>query len=163
MPNKVIIIMGVSGSGKTTIGKMLGEKTGYDFYDADSFHPQENIDKMKAGIPLTDEDRWPWLDNMNNFVKEKIQTGNAIVTCSALKEMYRQRLAKGIEQYCHWVFLKGNYDLILKRMQQREQHYMPSSLLQSQFDALEEPANAVVVDITQPKETIVQYIVSSIK
>jgi gluconokinase len=163
MTNKVIIIMGVSGSGKTTIGKMLAEKTGYEFYDADSFHPPQNIDRMKAGIPLTDEDRWPWLDSMNHFAKEKIKTGNVILTCSALKEMYRLRLCNGIEKYCQWVFLKGSYEIVLKRMQDRKEHYMPVSLLQSQLDALEEPADAITADITHSKEGIVKYIISKIK
>ena len=162
MPNKVIIIMGVSGSGKTTIGKMLAEKTRFEFYDADNFHPKENIEKMQAGIPLTDEDRWPWLDNMNNFAKEKIKTGNVIVTCSALKEIYRLRLCKGIETSCRWIFLKGTYDMILQRMQQRKEHYMPASLLQSQFDALEEPTGAITEDISQSPEIIVQRIIKAI-
>lgn len=155
--------MGVSGSGKTTIGKMLAEKTGYEFYDADSFHPQVNIDKMKAGIPLTDEDRWPWLDAMNNFAKEKIKAANVILTCSALKEIYRQKLSKGIETHCRWFFLKGSYDIILQRMKGREEHYMPSSLLQSQFDLLEEPADAVVEDISQTPAKIVEHIIEAIQ
>lgn len=163
MPHKVIIIMGVSGSGKTTVGKMLAEKTGYEFYDADDFHPQANVDKMRAGIPLTDEDRRPWLATMNNFAKEKVKTGNVILTCSALKEMYRQQLGKGIENYCCWVFLKGSYDVILHRLQHRQEHYMPASLLQSQFDALEEPKGAMVADISEKPGAIVKQIIKAIQ
>lgn len=162
MPNKIIIIMGVSGSGKTTIGKMLAAKTGYGFYDADSFHPQDNIDKMKAGIPLTDEDRRPWLHSMNRFASEKTTTGNIILTCSALKESYRQQLCKGIEQNCRWIFLKGDYDTVWQRLQNRTEHYMPASLLQSQFDVLEEPKEVIVADITQKPEAIVEQIIEAI-
>ena len=154
--------MGVSGSGKTTIGQLLSQKTGYEFYDADSFHPQKNIDKMKAGHPLNDEDRWPWLDNMHHFAATNIRTHNIILTCSALKEAYRQRLSKGIENQCRWIFLKGSYEIILERMQQRKEHYMPASLLQSQFDALEIPKDAIEADISMQPEAIVEYILSKI-
>ncbi len=150
--------MGVSGSGKTSIGQLLSEKTGWPFYDADAFHPQQNIDKMSAGIPLTDEDRWPWLDSMNAFAKEQLKSSNLIFTCSALKEIYRQRLVKGIDNKCRWVYLKGDFDTIAKRLQQREQHYMPAALLQSQFDVLEEPQAALVEDISQSPESIVEHI-----
>jgi carbohydrate kinase (thermoresistant glucokinase family) len=162
MPHQLIIIMGVSGSGKTTIGQLLSEKTGWPFYDADSFHPQLNIDKMKAGIPLTDEDRWPWLDSMNAFAKEKLTSSNIIFTCSALKEIYRQRLVKDIDNNCRWVYLKGDFDTIAKRMQQREQHYMPPALLQSQFDVLEEPEDTWVEDISQSPQIIAGHIIQSL-
>jgi carbohydrate kinase (thermoresistant glucokinase family) len=162
MTHRLIIIMGVSGSGKTTVGKLLSGKTGWPFYDADSFHSKENIDKMQAGIPLTDKDRWPWLDSMNVFAKEKLAGSNLIFTCSALKEIYRQRLTKDIESNCHWVDLRGDFDTILKRMQQREQHYMPAALLQSQFDLLQEPANALVEDIVQSPQIIVEHIISAL-
>jgi carbohydrate kinase (thermoresistant glucokinase family) len=162
MTHRLIIIMGVSGSGKTTVGKLLSGKTGLPFYDADSFHSKENIDKMQAGIPLTDKDRWPWLDSMNVFAKEKLQQSHLLFTCSALKEIYRQRLTKDIESNCHWVYLRGDFDTILKRMQQREQHYMPAALLQSQFDLLQEPANALVEDIVQSPQIIVEHIISAL-
>jgi 6-phosphogluconate dehydrogenase len=138
--------MGVSGSGKTSIGQLLAAKTGYAFYDADQFHPQSNIDKMKAGLPLTDEDRWPWLVNINNFATEKITSTSIIIGCSALKQVYRDLLSKEIEQHCKWIFLKGNYETILGRMEKRADHYMPTSLLQSQFDILEVPTNAIEAD-----------------
>lgn len=162
MPHQLIIIMGVSGSGKTTIAQMLSEKTGWPFYDADAFHPQQNIDKMSAGIPLTDEDRWPWLDSMNAFAKEKLNSSNVILTCSALKEIYRQRLVKDIDYNCRWVYLKGDFNTIVQRMHQREQHYMPAALLQSQFDALEEPADALVEDICQAPENIADHLLNKL-
>jgi carbohydrate kinase (thermoresistant glucokinase family) len=161
MPHQLVIIMGVSGSGKTTIGQLLSEKTGWPFFDADSFHPKQNIDKMSAGIPLTDEDRWPWLDSMNAFAKENLTGSNIIFTCSALKEIYRQRLVKDIAIDCRWVYLKGDYETIAQRMQQRE-HYMPPALLQSQFDALEEPEDALLEDISQSPQIIAGHIIQSL-
>ncbi len=154
--------MGVSGSGKTTVGELLSEKTGWPFYDADTFHSKGNIDKMKAGIPLTDEDRWPWLDKMNAFAATQLGSGSIILACSALKEMYRQHLCKGIDKNCCFIFLKGDYDTIINRLQNRQQHYMPATLLRSQFDTLEEPTGAITVDIVQPTETIVEQIITAI-
>jgi len=162
MQHKVIFITGVSGSGKTTIGKLLAEKTGYAFYDADDFHPQQNIDKMKAGQPLTDADRLPWLGNLHQLAMEQIKSQTIIIACSALKTAYRQQLGKGMEANCSWVFLKGSYDTILHRIRQREQHYMPASLLQSQFDALELPQDAVEADISLQPDAIVNLIIASI-
>ncbi len=162
MQHKVIYIMGVSGSGKTTIGRQLSEKTGYPFYDADAFHTKENVAKMNAGIPLTDEDRWPWLKNIHDFVMEKIATNNIILVCSALKQVYRERLSNAMEENCRWVFLQGDYDTILERLKSRTGHYMPAALLQSQFDALEVPANALRIDIKQPPENIIGQIISGI-
>jgi 6-phosphogluconate dehydrogenase len=158
----VIYIMGVAGCGKTTIGQKLSSKTGYAFYDADYFHPQENIDKMKAGQPLSDEDRWPWLDNIHAFVSKQLQSTNVILACSALKEVYRQRLSNGIETQCRWVYLNGSYQTILERMRSRTGHYMPTTLLQSQFDTLEVPANMIEVDIAMTPEKIVEEIISRI-
>jgi len=158
----VIYIMGVAGSGKTTIGQKLSSKTGYAFYDADYFHPEQNIDKMKAGLPLTDEDRWPWLDNIHAFVSKQLQSANIILACSALKEVYRQRLSNGIETQCRWVYLNGSYETILQRMQNRTGHYMPTTLLQSQFDALEVPVNNISVDIALPPDRIIDLIIAQI-
>jgi carbohydrate kinase (thermoresistant glucokinase family) len=163
MPHMVIYIMGVAGSGKTTIGQKLSAKTGYAFYDADYFHPQENIEKMKAAQSLTDEDRWPWLDNIHGFVTKQLQTCNIILACSALKEVYRQRLSNGIEPQCRWVYLNGSYDTILQRLQNRTGHYMPVTLLQSQFDALEVPENIIEVNIDTAAEKIVDEIIAKIK
>ena len=162
MQHKVIYIMGVSGSGKTTIGQQLSARTGYPFYDADDFHPKENIAKMNAGIPLTDEDRRPWLEIIHDFVSRKISAGNIILVCSALKQAYRNRLSKSMEANCRWVFLQGDYHTILDRLKKRAGHYMPPSLLQSQFDALEIPADAIRIDIRQDPETIIDEIISTI-
>ena len=162
MPYKVIYIMGVAGAGKTTIGQQLSARTGFAFYDADNFHPQKNIDKMQAGQALTDEDRWPWLDNIHSFATEKIKLNNIIVACSALKQVYRDRLCKGIEQHCNWVFLKGDYKIIINRMKNRAGHFMPATLLQSQFEALEIPKGVIEADITMPPNKIVDYIISKI-
>jgi len=162
MPHIVIYIMGVAGSGKTTIGKKLSAKTGYPFFDADDFHPQKNINKMKAGQPLTDEDRIPWLDNIHQFVSTHLRSGNVIMACSALKAIYRQRLSTGIEDQCRWVFLNGNYDTIRKRMQARKDHYMPAELLQSQFDALEIPGQVIEIDIENDPQKITAEILSKI-
>jgi carbohydrate kinase (thermoresistant glucokinase family) len=162
MSHIAIYIMGVAGSGKTTIGKKLSGKTGYAFYDADDFHPQENINKMKAGLPLTDEDRLPWLDNIHQFVSNHLQSGNIIMACSALKKSYRQRLASGIEDRCRWVFLSGSYDTILKRMQARTDHYMPTELLRSQFDALEVPGQVIEINIDNDPDNITATILAKI-
>jgi len=154
--------MGVSGSGKTTIGEGLSARTGFEFYDADNFHTTLNVAKMKAGTPLTDEDRWPWLDNIHQFVKEKIKTANIIIVCSALKQVYREILSDGIEGSCIWIFLSGDYDTILSRLNNRKGHYMPATLLQSQFDALEVPANATAIDIHMTPGEIIDDILLKI-
>lgn len=154
--------MGVSGSGKTTIGRQLSEKTGYNFYDADDFHSKENIDRMNAGIPLTDKERWPWLENIHDFVSGKIQTSDIILVCSALKQAYRKRLSSSIEKNCKWVFLEGDYHTILERLTSRTGHYMPTTLLQSQFDALEVPLEAIRIDIKMAPETIIDHIIEAI-
>ena len=162
MPHIVIYIMGVAGSGKTTIGQKLSSKTSFAFYDADYFHPQQNIDKMKAGTPLTDEDRWPWLENIHAFVTQQLQTCNIILACSALKQVYRERLSSGIETQCRWVYLNGSYQTILERMQNRTGHYMPTTLLQSQFETLEVPDNIIEVNIAMTPEEIAEEIISKI-
>ena len=158
----VIYIMGVSGSGKTTIGKLLAQKTGYPFYDADDFHSIENKKKMNAGIPLTDDDRWPWLNSMHNFVVEEIQTHPVILVCSALKQCYREKLSELIEDNCHWFFLDGDFNTIQDRLNNRSEHYMPASLLQSQFDALEIPKHATRIDIRRSPEEITESIIEEL-
>ncbi len=159
---KVIYIMGVSGSGKTTIGELLAAKTGFSFYDADDFHSQKNKDKMKAAIPLTDEDRWPWLESIHSFVKTAIAEKSVIVACSALKEIYRKILCEGIESSCNWIFLKGDFEKIAERLKNRHGHYMSPALLQSQFNTLELPANAIVVDISLSPEEIAEQIMQQL-
>lgn len=160
MRHPVIFIMGVSGSGKSTIGQQLSAATGYAYYDADDFHSSENKAKMKAGIPLTDEDRWPWLKSIHDFVVSKSALQPVILVCSALKASYREVLAKSIERYCKWIFLKGDFDLVLKRLNDRQGHYMPPSLLQSQYDALEVPGNVITIDIAQSPQVIVKEILA---
>ncbi len=155
----IYLIMGVSGSGKTTIGQALSQKLGYTFYDADDFHPPENIAKMSQGIPLNDSDRLPWLLAIKTVINkhEQLQK-DAIITCSALKKSYRDLLQENTRDII-WIYLKGSYESILKRLQEREEHFMKENMLMSQFKTLEEPENAVIIDINSSVEEIVQEIV----
>ncbi len=154
----VIILMGVSGSGKTLIGQLLAKDLGWPFYDGDDFHPQANIDKMSRGIPLNDEDRKPWLDILQQLIHKCLQEGQqAILACSALKQAYRDHLLKD-NPGALFVYLKGTYDLILRRLQERKGHYMKADLLTSQFNTLEEPKGVLTIDVDQEPETIVQLI-----
>ncbi len=154
----LIIVMGVSGSGKTTVGKLLAEKLGVDFYDADHYHPRENVAKMEKGEPLTDEDRWPWLQTLNTQMREWSENG-AILGCSALKAEYRTVLQAGLP-HLRWVHLSGSRELILARMQARTDHFMPASLLDSQIATLEAPDDALVVDIDKQPVDIVDEILT---
>jgi 6-phosphogluconate dehydrogenase len=152
----IIFIMGVSGSGKTTIGKLLSKQTGFPFFDADDFHSAANIEKMKAGIPLTDENRKEWLQSLNQLAKKQQSTG-AVIACSALKEVYRHQLEDGL-QVVQWIYLKGSYEIIHERLQKRPHHYFSASMLQSQFDILEEPGNAIVFDVNEQPQKIVNAV-----
>ena len=152
----VIYIMGVSGSGKTTIGKLLSLKTGFPFFDGDDFHPLENKEKMKAGIPLNDEDREQWLHKLNDLAIAQSTLNGAVLACSGLKEKYRIVLTQNVKQPI-WIFLQGAYKLIYERMEKRE-HYMPVGLLQSQFNDLETPVSAFTIDIKNNPEEIVEEI-----
>jgi gluconokinase len=146
--------MGVSGSGKTTIGSLLAATLHWQFQDADSFHPAANIAKMRCGMPLSDADRLPWLLAMQQAIAEWQQAGiHTILACSALKAEYRQRLSQSSQ--VKQVYLKGSFALVQQRLQQRQGHYMKANLLQSQFNILEEPTDALVIDIDQPPEAIV--------
>src|SRR5215831_13360545 len=154
----IIILMGVSGSGKTTIGQRLAQELGWPFYDGDQFHPQANIAKMQQGMPLTDEDRWPWLQALHTHIETWVhQSMSAVLACSALKQAYREHLIID-ETEVKLVYLKGDYYLIYERLGQRRGHFMLPGLLASQFAALEEPEQGVVVDIVHPPETIVALI-----
>ena len=134
----IVIIFGVSGSGKTTLGKLLADELGWRFYEADDFHSGANIDKMKHGVPLTDEDRQPWLERLRELIKRAMAAvENAVLACSALKRAYRDRLRTNEE--VKFVFLHGDHALIEKQMRQRRGHFMDPELLRSQFAALEEP------------------------
>jgi len=155
----IIILMGVSGSGKTTVGRLLAKALSWPFYDGDDFHPAANVDKMRAGIPLDDEDRAGWLTSLQSLIQQKIQDRQeAILACSALKEKYRARLQQDHPNEVRFVYLKGGFALIQKRLQTRRHHFMNPHLLQSQFDALEEPRDALAIDIAKGSHAIVKII-----
>ncbi|SRR6266498_5278100 len=161
MSIRFIIVMGVAGCGKTTVGKALARDLGWNFYDADDFHPPENIAKMANGIPLNNSDRAPWLAALHDLISSSLKANHpGVLACSALKQSYRQRLLEGNEGV-QIVYLKGSYDLIWSRMSMRKEHYMKPDLLQSQFEALEEPTKALTIDISMSIEDIVQEVVSS--
>jgi carbohydrate kinase (thermoresistant glucokinase family) len=156
--NLAIIVMGVSGSGKTSVGELLAERLGWPFYDADGFHPKENVAKMSSGQPLNDKDREPWLSALNQLISKNLREGTSLVlACSALKEKYRQHLAKGHEKKTKFVYLEGSFETIYTRMQSRD-HFMKPSMLRSQFDTLEEPKDAITVDIRKSQPEIVDDI-----
>ena len=160
---RFVVVMGVSGSGKTSIGKSLAEHSGWDFYDADDFHPPENVSKMASGTPLTDSDRAPWLAALHDLITSSlIENRHGVLACSALKERYRQRLLEG-HAGVQLVYLKGSYDLIWSRMSVRTDHYMKPHMLQSQFDTLEEPTNALTVEISIPVNEIIREILQVIE
>lgn len=142
----IAIIMGVCGCGKTTVAEHIAAELGVKYAEADDFHPKANIEKMAAGHPLTDEDRWPWLDALAAWIDQRVAAGEpAVVTCSALKKIYRDRLRrKGVV----FVYMKGTYDEVLQRMSGRKGHFMKTNMLQSQFDILEEPgADEIHIDV----------------
>jgi gluconokinase len=148
----------VTGCGKTTVGAMLAEDCGWDFHDADDFHPAENVAKMKSGIPLNDADRWPWLDRLNVFLRDsERQRKSLVLACSALKQVYRDRLATGCAA-ARFVFLDGDIELIRARLAARHGHYMNPKLLDSQFAILERPQQALRLDIAQSPAELVRSI-----
>jgi len=147
----IIIVMGVSGSGKTAVGRELARQLGCPFYDGDEFHPPENIAKMARGLPLDDHDREPWLARLRELMGEHAKKGEtAVFACSALKKSYRDLLRAGGDPM-QFVHLQGDFELIWDRMRRRKTHYMKADMLESQFDALEPPGSdeAMIVDITQ--------------
>ncbi|MDC6388326.1 gluconokinase [Maribacter sp. PR1] len=150
----IIYVMGVSGSGKSTVGKLLAENLGWSFFDGDDYHPNANIEKMANGTPLNDLDREDWLKTLNHLAKTYKGQG-AVIVCSALKSKYRQQLKDGIENECRFLYLKGTLQQISKRLQARQNHFMPPGLLQSQFETLEEPSNAITLSIAKTPEKIV--------
>ncbi|MCS5490360.1 gluconokinase [Algoriphagus limi] len=158
---KLIIITGVSGTGKTTLGTALSEKLGIPFYDADHFHPIENIAKMSAGIPLNDEDRKPWLQSLANKLEESKTSGGCVLACSALKESYRKILS--IDPSIHWIHLKGDRDLIWERMKARKNHYMKAEMLDSQFATWEEPDYGHKLSIAQSPEAMLEEALDFLK
>ena len=149
------MLMGVSGAGKSTIGKLLADDLGWSFYEGDDFHPRSNVVKMAEGIPLTDDDRWPWLRGIRLLIDNLISSGrNGVITSSALKQTYRDELV-GSEDDVKLIYLKGEYGLISSRLEERQDHFMKGGLLESQFQTMEEPASAVTLDVTSDPEVIV--------
>lgn len=161
---QAIIIMGVSGCGKTTVGQALAARLGYAFYDGDDFHPPQNVTKMANGIPLDDTDRAPWLARLHDLLQEHIARGEGVVlACSALKRRYREQLQAGNEGV-RFVYLRGEFEVIWARMRSRPQHYMKASMLQSQFDALEPPTpdEAIPIPITATPEIILATLLAAL-
>ena len=156
----IVIVFGVSGTGKTTIGKLLAQELGWPFYEADDFHSGVNIDKLRRGIPLTDEDRWPWLENLRQLIKRSLEAGeNAVLACSALKRAYRERLR--VSDEVKFVFLPGDYALLEKQLRQRRGHFMSPELLRSQFADLEEPQpdeNVLTIELGRTPHELVKEI-----
>ncbi len=153
-----IVVMGVSGVGKTTIGQMLATATSLPFFDGDDFHPQANINKMAAGVPLTDADRQGWLLQLHQLLQAQLLLQGCVIACSALKQQYRDVLNNDLGDAVVFVYLQGSYDEVLQRLQQRKGHFMQAGLLQSQFETLEPPVEAIVVSITRTPEAIVEEI-----
>jgi len=152
----IVVVMGVSGCGKSTVGRMIAERLGCAFRDGDEFHSDANRAKMHAGIPLNDDDRKPWLEAIRAYMDEMTSGSRSlVVACSALKQRYRDVL-RGPAGNAEFVYLKGDFELLQGRLSARKDHFFNPALLRSQFDALEEPTDAIVVDIALPPETLVQ-------
>ncbi len=150
----IVIVMGVTGSGKTSVGRLLTEQLGWEFADGDDFHPRANVEKIARGIPLNDEDRGPWLERLRVQITNWITNGRSgVLACSALKRGYRQELSVGPE--VRFVYLKGSAELIAQRLRARRGHFADEKILAGQFADLEEPETAVIVDIAQTPEAIV--------
>ena len=152
----IVLVMGVAGVGKTTIGEALASALGARFIDADDYHPPQNVEKMQAGIPLEDADRLPWLSKLNSVLRGE---SNAVLACSALKESYRRRLSDGVRDF-RIVYLHGAPELIRERMKTRRHRYMPAALLDSQLATLEPPEDAIKIDVAAPLEISVAAIVA---
>lgn len=167
-PARIIIVMGVSSSGKSTVGAALGRALHAPFLDGDRYHPEANVDKMRAGIPLTDEDRWPWLEALAAALKEAAEKkkGVAVGACSALKRAYRDFITEKAGEPVLFVYLHGSREVIGERMARRSHEYMPTSLLDSQFATLEVPdpavENVLVVPVTDPVNRIVTTVTGSL-
>ena len=158
----IVIVMGVTGSGKTTIGKMLAQRLRSEYADADDFHSAANKDKMHRGIPLTDADRMPWLASIHDYLaKENAQQRSVVLGCSALKQSYRAILFDGLS--VQLVYLKGTYEVIDEHLRSRKGHFADDKILAAQFADLEEPADAIVVDVRHTPEQIVEEILKQLK
>lgn len=155
----IVVVMGVAGAGKTTVGAALARRLGFRFIDADDHHPEQNVAKMAAGIALQDEDRWPWLERLNGIL---VESCNIVLACSALKASYRARLLAGVSE-AKVVYLHGSFELIAARLAGRRHRYMPASLLESQFAALEPPREAIAIDAAADPARCVDAIVSALQ
>lgn len=157
----IVVLMGVSGSGKSTVGGALASALGWPLIDADDLHPPENVAKMAAGIPLTDDDRWPWLDRVvDELRRASAGGGNVVVACSALKQRYRDRLARAGD--VRFVHLRGDPETIAARLASRRHRYMPATLLGSQFATLEVPTDAIDIDISASVDEQVRMIIDAL-
>jgi gluconokinase len=165
-PPVVLIVMGVSGSGKSTVGMIIADRLGWPFRDGDGFHPPENVEKMRSGIPLIDEDRWPWLKAIAAWIDGRRQSGShGVIACSALKRAYRDILRDGHDDVC-FVFLDGTRELIASRLADRKGHYMPASLLDSQLATLERPSPdeaPLTVSIDPDPEAIAEIVLDRLE
>ncbi len=160
----VVVIMGVSGCGKTTVGVAVAQKLGASFYDGDDFHPPQNVAKMSNGIPLDDDDRYPWLARLHDLIADHLARGEtAVIACSALKKKYRDQLRQGNDGV-RIVYLQGSLNLIWERMAARQAHYMKADMLQSQFETLQPPSphNTLIISVEHSVDSIVDYILQSI-
>jgi gluconokinase len=154
----IVVVMGVTGAGKTVVGQRLAAALGAEFIDGDDYHPPENVAKMRAGTPLADDDRWPWLARLNDVLRSRAAGGrSAVLACSALKAVYREALLEELPD-ARVVLLRGAKPLIASRLAARRGHYMDPGLLESQFATLEEPADAIVADVSDTPEAIVEAV-----
>lgn len=158
----IYIVMGVSGCGKSTVGAMLAEEVTLPFYDADDFHPIENVNKMASGIPLNDEDRAPWLKLLADKIASWATTGGAVLACSALKQSYRDLLSSTTKNAITFVYLEGTKAVLHGRLTSREAHFMPDTLLDSQLNTLEPPTDAITVSIDNSVDKIISTILKDI-
>lgn len=158
MNQPIIILMGVSGSGKTTVGELLSQQIGVPFFDGDDFHSPANVAKMAAGTPLTDQDRAGWLADLAQHIGQWEQDKGAILACSALRESYRATLQGGAQEPLHWVFLTGDPALLLQRLQARQGSYMKANMLDSQLQTLEMPTYGLHLDVADAPQQLVEKI-----
>ena len=158
---QAFVLMGVAGSGKSAVGTRAAERLGWVFLDADDFHPESNVEKMRHGIPLTDEDRKPWLERLHEEVKNRLGTGiSVILACSALKDSYRSLLHQGLPGI-NFIYLNVDHDTVLDRLRHRPAHFFPKELLDSQFATLQAPKDAIVVNANLPLDDVVRQVVAA--
>jgi gluconokinase len=162
----IVIVMGVTGSGKTTVGRAVAARLGWAFHDADEYHPDENVARMRSGVPLTDEDRRPWLRRLQELTTRHAREGtDAVLACSALRQRYRERLLPAVPEphrLVRFFYLRVGRELAADRVSRRRDHFMAATLVQSQFDALEEPLDALVIDAALPVPALVEAIVAAL-